>query len=208
MFIRLPLIAITLFALVSLFPALAAAEEGEATRFVQERADEILSIVNRSVSGDEAVEQRREDLRGAIRNFLSFELLAERTLSRHWEARSEDERSEFVALLRQLIETSYLQRLGDRQVSDQAYEARYTGERERRGVHTVEGRVQARGDEVFVEVRLRRNENGAWLIFDVITDDVSLEESYAESFDRIIRDEGWGELLQRLRDRIRELEEA
>ncbi|TVQ98773.1 MAG: ABC transporter substrate-binding protein [Deltaproteobacteria bacterium] len=181
--------------------------ESEATRFVQERADQVIAIVNREAPDSTAQAQRERDLQRAIREFLSFELLAERTLGSHWEERSAEERSLFVGLLRELIETSYLRRLGGDRVEPGSYTVSYESERVRRSRATVSGRVTARGETAHVDVRMQRHGDG-WLIHDVVTDDVSLEESYAESFDRILRDEGWEALIQRLRDRIAELRES
>lgn len=199
--------ALVLLGMVALLPASVSAEEaGEATAFVQQRADEIIRIINREAADADARNTRREDLRRAIRGFLSYELLAERTLGTHWEARSEEERAAFVLLLRELIETSYLRRLGTDRVTPDSYRVEYTGERVRRTRATVSGRVSARGETAQVDVRMQAAPGGGWLIHDVVTDDVSMEESYAESFDRIIRDEGWDALVQRLRDRIAEMQ--
>lgn len=175
-----------------------------ATDFVQERADQILSIVNASASDAVALEAKREELRAAIRDFLSFEVLAERTLGDEWETRTPEQRTEFVTLLRDLIETSYLRDLGTSTVDADQYAVTYSGERSRRGRTTVEGTIAVSGDTHFIEVKMMMGHMG-WVVYDLVTDDVSLEESYAESFASIIADDGWDALLERMRERLAEM---
>lgn len=175
-----------------------------ATQFVQTTSDAVLAVVNEAALQG-ATAERQERLRAVLRGFLSYDILAERTLGEHWETRTPEERSEFVALLRDLIETSYSRRLGRGSVEPNSYTVAYTGERERRGRVTVSATVTAQGTDYLLEVKLMPSDAGAWQVYDVITDDVSLEESYAESFANIISEDGWSGLLQRMRDRLEEL---
>lgn len=181
-------------------PAAAAPETVTATEFVRAKADELVGIINRTPADDAARTARMSDLRTSIRQFLDFEVLAERTLGSHWDARTPEQRTEFVEALRDLVETSYSHRLGDQTVDQSGYTVTYTDERERNGRYRVEGTVAWGDNEHFVEMKLMMRD-GQFLIYDVVTDDVSLEESYAESFDAIITEHGWDELLNRIRER-------
>lgn len=175
-----------------------------ATDFVRAKADELVGIINRTPSNDAERAQRTTDLRTSIREFLDFGVLAERTLGPHWETRTPEQRTEFVDALRDLVETSYSHRLGDQTVDQSGYTVTYTDERERNGRYRVEGTVSWGDEEHFVEMKLMMRD-GQFLIYDVVTDDVSLEESYAESFDNIITEHGWDELLRRIRERRDEI---
>lgn len=178
-----------------------------ATGFVRQMSDDVLGIVNEAASGG-ATPERQARLRDAIRGFLSYEILAERTLGAHWETRTPEQREEFVTLLRDLIETSYSRRLGRGSVEPNSYTLTYTGERERRGRVTVSATLTAQGETYLLDVKMMTGDQGQWLVYDVITDDVSLEESYYESFANIIAEDGWEGLLQRMRDRLAELREG
>ena len=57
------------------------------------------------------------------------------------------------------------------------------------------------GKTYHVLVRLQRSTAGEWQLYDVVTDDISLTEVYAESFDTIMRRHGYDELLRRLKTR-------
>lgn len=194
-------------------PAMAAAQEPTATSpvisvtptaFVQERADAIIAIVNRAAAAPEERDARVADLRSAVGTLIDFEVLAQRTLGDEWNNRTQPERDQFLGLLRTLVELSYSRRMGTESVDPGSYSVTYTGERERNGRFTVEGTLNVRGEEHFIEVRMLPSDSG-YIIFDVITDDVSLEESYQESFSNIIQQHGWGELIARMERRIADL---
>lgn len=179
------------------------ATDSPATAYVRSKANEVIQIVN-GVSERDA---RLEQLKAKTREVLDFPMLAERTLGRHWDARSETEKAEFIELMRELIETSYSTELGGEQLETDSYRVQFLGERERRGNYSVDSIVEVKGDAKYVTIRLVRGEGGAWRIYDVVTDDVSLVESYAESFDEIITEHGWSELTDRIQTRIDELKQ-
>src|SRR4030095_13591778 len=54
---------------------------------------------------------KRTEIRKLARELFDFEEVTRRTLSRHWAARSADERAEFVALFTELLERSYVNRV-------------------------------------------------------------------------------------------------
>src|SRR5215510_3577718 len=53
----------------------------------------------------------RTEIRKIARDLFDFEEVTRRTLSRHWAARSPEERAEFVALFTDLLERSYVNRV-------------------------------------------------------------------------------------------------
>jgi ABC-type transporter MlaC component len=162
--------------------------------------------VNTAAADPAALVAKREELRQAIRAFLSFEVLAQRTLGDHWEVRTPEEQAQFVDLLRNLIETSYCRSLGTGDVDETQYSVDYTGERSRRGRTTVEATVRVDGGEHFLEVKLDTVDSG-YIVYDLVTDDVSLEESYAESFENIIGEDGWAGLIERMEERLQEMQD-
>lgn len=200
----LPLLILALWVL----PVSAHATTSSASAFVQQKSDEVLGILRQDVrTNPAAAEQRRQRLEGLIEATIDYDVLAERSLGRHWEGRSAEERQIFVQLLRELVQASYGKRLGDASVDASAWRSEITGERARRRATVVEGRV--RGQERSVEVEVHLQQRGeAWMVVDIVTDDVSLQESYAESFDTIIRRDGWDALITRMRERISEMRGA
>src|SRR5438093_6373970 len=81
---------------------------------------------------------KRTEVRKIARDLFDFEEVTRRTLSRHWAARSPEERAEFVALFTDLLERSYVNRV-------EAYAGEnisYPGEAIDAGFATVRSKVQ------------------------------------------------------------------
>jgi phospholipid transport system substrate-binding protein len=194
-------------------PAFVSAQEMQpaaltATQFVQQQGDEIIAILNQRPTDEASRTQRIVNLRRTISEFINVEVLAEEALGAHWDARTPAERVEFTALLRDLIETSYSKKLGDEGIAPGSYTVTWDGERSRNGRTRVDATVTYDGEPHAVEVIMRDGEDGIRVVFDLVTDDVSLRDSYAESFDNIITEHSWEELISRMQERLAELRAA
>lgn len=186
-----------------LFVSSNAYADESATDFVRTKSDEIVRVINTAKNK----ESRLDKLQKALQSTLDYDLLAQRTLAMHWANLSETQKNDFTDALRELLETSYVTKLGNKTVDPGSYAVRFTDERERRGRYTVSGVVTVEKDTHYIDLRLQKTDE-IWKVYDVITDDVSLQESYAESFDEIIRDKGFDELMKRIKDKTKELKDS
>jgi len=138
---------------------------------------------------------RRTEVRKIARDLFDFEEVTRRTLSRHWAARSPEERAEFVTLFTDLLERSYVNRV-------EAYAGEnisYLGEAVDAGFATVRSRVTTqRRTEIALDYRLHFRD-GRWRIYDLQIDGVSFVSTYRSQFDRIIQSESYAALLERMR---------
>jgi phospholipid transport system substrate-binding protein len=143
----------------------------------------------------------RESVRGIVRGFIDFRELGQRALAANWEKLTPAQRDEFVSVLRQLIERNYVKQIR----SNVEYEISYRGETLARGEATVKTTVhtQRRGRtlETDIDYKLVQRE-GRWLVFDVITDEVSLVRNYRSQFDRIIERESYDGLLRKMKKKL------
>lgn len=55
-----------------------------------------------------------------------------------------------------------------------------------------------------IEYRMKRTTSG-WMVYDVITDDVSIVRNYRSQFNRIIRRKSYDHLVKKMRSKIKEL---
>lgn len=141
--------------------------------------------------------QREQEIARLARTIFDEEEAARRALGRHWQARSPQERAEFVQLFVELLQKTYLHRLSG-----------YKGERVRWVEQVVDGQtavVRARvvltnGREVPVEVRMIQRDD-RWGAYDVLIEGVSLINNYRTQFDQIIQRSGYPELVKRLKSR-------
>jgi len=138
---------------------------------------------------------RRAAVRKIAERIFDFEDTARRALGRHWQARTPEERREFVGLFTDLLERAYITRIET-----------YAGERVTYAGDTVDGDeatvrtrlVTREGTEVPLDYRMRRAGEG-WLVYDVVIEGVSLVANYRSQFNRIIQTSSYKELVSRMR---------
>ena len=144
---------------------------------------------------------KRSEMRKVVNGFLDFEELAHRALARHWESLTPKQRSEFVGVLRDLIERNYI-----KQVHVQPnYELRFSKEAVNGSEATVNATLDASHDGKKVTVEMEYKllyKGGRWLVFDVVTDEQSMLENYRAEFNKIITKESFDALLKRMKKRL------
>jgi phospholipid transport system substrate-binding protein len=138
---------------------------------------------------------KRTEVRKIARDLFDFEEVTRRTLSRHWAARTQDERAEFVALFTELLERSYINRI-------ETYAGEnitYLGEAIDANYATVRSKILTdRHSEITLDYRLHLRD-GRWRVYDLQIDGVSFVSTYRSQFDRIIQAESYSALLERMR---------
>lgn len=137
-------------------------------------------------------------LKKAVNKLLDFSLMSQRTLKKHWSTLDATKRAEFQKAFRSLLEKKYIK--GLRKKAD--YKVVYK-KQSRSGTMakvTTEVNYVRKGRQRSNEIVYRLRKVGArWVIFDVITDDVSMERNYRRSFNRIIKKKGFAELVKKLK---------
>jgi phospholipid transport system substrate-binding protein len=169
-----------------------------------EPTDEIRSAIYKglAVLNDESLRangknEHMERLREIVRPLFNFKEMARRSLGRHWRDMTPEDRTEFVTVFADLLETTYAEKIdlyrgGDvnfvREVVDEDY-AR------------VDSKVKdTKGTDYSVSYKLLR-EDGDWKIYDVVVENVSLINNYRAQFGRIIRKSSYKELVERIKQK-------
>jgi phospholipid transport system substrate-binding protein len=140
---------------------------------------------------------RRAEIRRLAGELFDFDEMARRTLTRHWSARTPEERVEFVHLFTDLLERSYITRI-----------EQWSGERVLYPSESVDGHyatvrsriVTRRRTEIAVDYRLLLRD-GRWRVYDVLLDGVSFVATFRSEFDRIINQASYAGLVDKLRRR-------
>jgi phospholipid transport system substrate-binding protein len=148
---------------------------------------------------------KRSEMRKIVSGFLDFEELAHRALARHWEGLTAKQRSEFVGVLRDLIERNYI-----KQVHGQPnYDLHFRKEAITDGESTVNATLESSNDGKKVTVEMEYKllfKGGHWLVYDVVTDEQSMLENYRAEFNKIITKESFDALLKRMKKRLEKAE--
>lgn len=171
-----------------------AADAAAPTDQLRVQVDRVIAILE-----DPALQQKPDQRRAAVRKaaeqIFDFEETARRALGRHWQARTPEQRREFVQVFADLLERAYISRIET-----------YAGERVTYAGDTVDGDgatvrtrlVTREGTEVPVDYRMRRA-GDRWLVYDVVIEGVSLVANYRAQFNRIIQTSSYEELVARMR---------
>lgn len=182
-------------------PSQQAATVTDARRWVETRH----AAVNRLLrtDGDAGARAARDAQVARILNdMIDVEALGRAALDPHFAQQTPADQTEFVTLLRQLIERNYRQNLDSTLDWGVTYSPAEPGPDRTMVVRTTaRSRTNPRATPVTIEYRLSLRGSG-WVVYDLVTNGSSLVQSYRDAYTRIIRDRGFAELLRRLRQRV------
>jgi phospholipid transport system substrate-binding protein len=188
--------------LCSLLFCLPAQASASVTEEVKRVVDEVVRIVSdKELKKPQKEPQRRQALKSAISRIFDYSEMAQRSLATHWKERTPAERTEFVSLFETLLENSYSGKIE----SYHNEKIVYLGESVDGDRAEVKSKVIApKGDEYSLDYRLAKK-NGKWVVYDVVIEGVSLVSNYRGQFNRIINNQGYPELLKKLRAKSEEI---
>jgi phospholipid transport system substrate-binding protein len=171
-------------------PALAAADTAQ--DFMKDKQGELSAAVKGKA--DKKVEVLFDSV-------LDYDQLAKASLRNHWEERTDAERKEFQGILKQLVQRAYRKNL-DRTAN---YDVKFEGEVAENGrfiVKTVaKSRTNAREEPVSIDYVVSRT-GDSWRVQDIVTEGSSLVNNYHQQFSRIIKKDGFPELLKRMKSKL------
>ena len=147
---------------------------------------------------------RQRDRRAAVRQvaneIFDFSETAKRSLARHWAARSQAEREEFVQLFGDLLERSYISKIelyGGEKI-------KFVGETIEPDGAIVRTRLVTRQDtEIPIDYRMHAR-GDKWLVYDVLIEGVSLISNYRTQFNKIITTSSYQELVRKMKSKQEE----
>lgn len=183
------------FTLVSSIGAMAWANP---TEYVKKRTDEVTKVL-----AAKDTPKRQDQLRTILQETIDFRELAARALGEHWTKRTPEEQQQFLDLLQELLQANYEGKLSGKSLGTD-YEIKYGEEKVRGDKAIVKTTVVAKEEQKPVDYKLVKK-GEVWSIYDVVIDDISLEETYRDSYVEIIEKEGWPALIQRMKDKAAEV---
>ncbi|MGZ3459054.1 MAG: MlaC/ttg2D family ABC transporter substrate-binding protein [Archangium sp.] len=146
-----------------------------------------------------------DQLSKVVERFVDFGELSKRALGDKWARLTAAQRKEFSETMEGLLRASYAQKaLGQGKAQVQ-----YGKESVQGNEATVDTTVNVNRDKIPVEYKLYRADGkGDWRIYDIVTDDVSLLETYQGQFRKLMADKGFDGLLATLKAKRTQLEKS
>ena len=162
--------------------------------------DKVIAIVkDENLRNDK--QSRRAALRKTIDERFDYRQMVMRSLAKNWDLRSDQEREQFILLFKSLLENSYANKL-----ESYSYEKiDYLGEVIKGKYALVKTEVVRPSSAIAVDYKLIQ-ENGDWQVYDFVIEGVSMIRNYRSQFTKIIRKDSYEVLVQKLTDKINELE--
>ena len=186
----------------------AAVQPGSASAAVQHTQEKVRSSLNAWFKSQGPARARaREQARKAVGELVDFDALARSTLGKKWEEIKPADRSRYTAALKGAMEANYLAKMRQGKGTDvERIRTEITGE-EQQGSHTVvHTKVHSGEDTAAIDYVMEKRPKG-WRAVDVITEGVSLAETYREQVAKILAKKTLNDVIAAL-DRKRKTLEA
>ncbi|GMV12430.1 MAG: hypothetical protein AMXMBFR56_06540 [Polyangiaceae bacterium] len=129
---------------------------------------------------------------------LDYDTLAKDSLGSHWDERSDAEKKEFQDVLKRLVKNAYRKNLK----KTLNYEVTYEGVLEaKKGVlvkTVAKNKTNAREEPVHIDYAMHKLD-GRWVVGNIVTEGASLVGNYRSQFGRVIKKNGFAELMRRMK---------
>ena len=145
---------------------------------------------------------RREKLRATIGLRFSYKQMVMRSLAKNYKSRTDKEREEFTGLFKRLLENSYATKIENYQDE----KINYVGEQIKGKYALVKTQIVRNDGTIDVDYKLIKEE-GKWMVYDFVIEEVSLIRNYRSQFSKIIKTESYNALVSKLSKKINDLEE-
>jgi phospholipid transport system substrate-binding protein len=172
------------------------AQTGPATDSVRHMLDEAISIqTDAGLQGQQFRDVRRGAVKKLIIKNFCFDEMARQVLDRSCEGVSSSMKSEFKSLFQDLFLESYTRLVLDFLKNE---EVLYNGEDGQESTTLVRTTIHRTNEQIPVDYSVMRVEE-KWLVRDVRIDGVSIVENYRNAFSRLIKQQSFEGLLQKMR---------
>ena len=184
-----------------LFSTLSVAEAGAPMEQMRQTLDAMVAIFeDTTLSSPDRAQERREKIQQVLFQRFAYKAMAQRSLGRHWNTLTPAQQQVFIPLFSSLLEQMHTQRIekyGKKQKSVVLKDETLHAD----GTASVTTEIVDPRDPTInenVEYRLQKHAD-TWLVHDLLIDDGSIITNFRTQFDRVIRQESYDELVQRLK---------
>jgi len=187
-----------LLVLIALFAATSASAADTPTAFVQSIDQKLKPMLANSA-------QNKDKILKLVNQLLDFPTLCKDALGRHWEGKTDAQRKEFEETLHALIEKNVVKRLKDTRTHKISYESEELKGETAVVVTTVKSGDGPRATQIEIAYKLHKV-GKSWAVIDMVTDGVSLVANYRSQFNKIIAQDGFPAVIQKMKDKLAEKE--
>jgi ABC-type transporter MlaC component len=186
---------------------LAVVQPGSARAAVQKTTEQVRAAMDRYVKAQGPSRAKaRDEARAAVGQLIDFDALARSTLGRKWDDLKPAERKRYVDALRGAMEANYLVKMGQAKPEDVVRVKTDIVAEEKQGERTlVKTTVKSGQDSAAIDYVMEKAPKG-WRAVDVITEGVSLAETYREQVGKLLPKKGIDGVISALEKKRKALE--
>ena len=172
---------------------------GAPTDQIKATTDKILAILtDPALESPEMLDEKKRKIRSAVDERFDWTAISRRALGRHWQKMTNEEKRTFIPLFGQMLEQTYLSRVGEYSGETVSYEGEEVDGTY--GVVSVKI-ISDKHGEISVKYRLW-NKHDDWFIYDISIEGVSLVNNYRSQFNTILMKSSPSELIKRLEEKV------
>jgi phospholipid transport system substrate-binding protein len=200
--------AVTLLATLALAAPLAAAPLlGPLATLRQKNGEFDKLLRGKPAAGSPAEQKQKDEIKALAGTMLDYAELSKRSMADKWTTLTPQQRDQFVSSFRDLLEHKYVKQIR----TNIDYAMQYKSEEVAGDEATVSTivKVKTKGKSTDAEIVYKVHKvGGAWLVWDIITDDISMVSNYKSQFIKILNEKGYDELIKKIKANIEKLEGA
>ena len=174
---------------------------GEPMNVTQVNVNKVLDVLrDPKLKSESAKEIKKQRLRSIYKNMFNEVEFSKRTLARNWDKLNAAQQKEFIELFEQVLEKTYIDKiLSYTNEKIDFYKESIKSEK----LVEVQTKVITSSKEIPIFYRLILKD-GAWRVYDVVVENVSLVQNYRTQFNDILAKNNPEHLLEVLRKKVKE----
>ena len=174
---------------------------------VQASNDRVRAALDRYFKAEGGAKTKaRAEARAAVGALLDFDALAQATMGKHWSELKPQQRTRYTEALRGAMEANYLSKMERGQVDMSKVKNEIVGESKDGGRSMVKTRVVSGDDTAQVDY-LMEQRKGGWKAVDVVTEGVSLVDTYKDQVNKLLPKKGVDGVISALERAKKRIEE-
>jgi len=185
----------------------AAVQAGSASAAVQSTQEKVRSSLSTWFNSQGPARTRaKEQARRAVAELIDFDTLAKETLGKKWSELSPKDRARYTAALKGAMESNYLTKMRQGKSSDVEHlRIEILGEDPQDGRVVVHSKVHSGEDIVSIDYVMEKGPKG-WRAVDVITEGVSLADTYREQVGKLLQKKTINDVIATLERKRKQLD--
>ena len=166
---------------------------------VEGRVNEVLNVLrDHSFKGASGEKAKKAKIRAISEKMFNYNELSRRTLARNWRKFSPEQQKEFIELYKSILEDAYVDKIISYTDEKVVFKKEIPLSEKTAEVQTT---IVTKKADIPINYRVILR-NGAWGVYDVVIEGVSLVSNYRTQFREILANKSPDALLETLRKKV------